>query len=110
MNRKTIIQIIVIVICFGGSGFVLYNGLFKKQETVITTGGGAVPGSPPAPVSSVASPADPLPFGDNLSGELSRVLKRNGLQFGQIDYPQVSASEVGVPTEELVRPLPVFKE
>ena len=31
INKKTIIQIVVIVVAFGGSGLVLYNGYFKNK-------------------------------------------------------------------------------
>jgi len=44
MDRKKIIEIIIIVVAFGGSGFVLYNGLYSK------------PASPPENVSAVGLP------------------------------------------------------
>lgn len=107
MNRKTIIQIIVITLCFVGSGLVLYNGLFK--------------GSAPAPAPELAlqnnqaltgaygSEENPLPFGDNLSGELKKVLSRNGLQFGLFEYPKLNESEIGINVSDLVKPLPTPK-
>lgn len=98
MNRKTIIQIAVITICFGLAGIVLYNGLAGD-------GGGA-----PAPAVNVAgvpgsgvAPEDPLPYGDDLSDSLKRTLKKNGLQYGNFIYPQVNADETGIQVTDLVK-------
>ena len=99
MNRKTIIQIAVITVCFGAAGLVLYNGLFKGSgssapETSVVVG-----------VSGEAS--NPLPFGDDLSGQLKKVLGKNSLQYDLFDYPKLNEAEVGIPASDLVKPLPV---
>ncbi len=104
MNRKTIIQIAVISVCFGGAGLVLYNGLFKESGSpapVVSATPAAVGG--PA---SESKPENPLPYGDDLRGELKRVLGRNNLQFNSFSYPQLDNGEVGIPTTDLVKPLP----
>lgn len=102
MNRKTIIQIVIISICFGGAGLVLYNGLFKDsgvQPPAITS-------VPATDVPAAYSGEKPLPYGDDLKGELKRVLGRNQLQFDNFNYPRLDSSEVGIPTTDLVKPLP----
>lgn len=104
MNRKTIIQIAVISICFGGAGLVLYNGLFKESNNnapVVS----AMPTAQGGP-SGQSTPENPLPYGDDLRGELKRVLGRNNLQFNNFNYPQLDNGEVGIPTTDLVKPLP----
>src|SRR6185503_342306 len=78
MKRKKIIQFIVIVCAFGGSGIVLYNGFFKNnnqealQNATPIIIGSAASGSPdsnlPAPASPIAgaNSQNLLPFGDKL--------------------------------------------
>lgn len=105
MNKKTIIQIIVISICFGGSALVLYNGLFKSKSAPPVAS--SVLQGTQATTGAYGSEANPLPFGDNLSGELKKVLSRNNLQFGGFAYPQLQETEVGISTSDLVKPLPL---
>ncbi len=80
----------------------LYNGLFKSKSappiaSSVSLGTQTAPGA-------YGSEADPLPFGDNLSGELKKVLLRNGLQFGAFAYPKLQQNEVGISTSDLVKP------
>lgn len=98
MNRKTIIQILVIAICLGAASLVLYNSLFKGDD-----GSGAQ--SAPDLAGQGEQAFNPLPYGDNLSGELKRVLGRNNLQYGLLDYPKLDVSEVGIPVTGLLKGL-----
>jgi len=102
MPRKIIIQTIVIVICFSSAVLVLYNGLFKKSNPSPTGG----PRSVLVPGAGGAAALNPLPYGDNLKGELKKVLSRNNLQYNILSYPIVDASEAGIPVTNLVKPLP----
>jgi hypothetical protein len=108
MNRKTLIQLSVILICLGVSAFVLYNGFFKNSSPPPITDL-SVPSSPNSSqtaTSPLADPTNPLPYGDNLAAELKRVLGKNSLQFGVIAYPIINEAEVGVGVTDLVKPLP----
>lgn len=104
MPTKKIIQVVVILVAFGGSGFVLYNGLFRKSTPAsLVTSGLLAPA--PAPVSGIASGGtNPLlPYGKTF--DLSGVLEKQRLQFGIISYPVLNTStDVGVPTENLIKP------
>lgn len=102
MNRKTIIQIAVIVICFGAAGLLLFNSFFK---------GGSVSEAPVAPPGAQMgtlqdNSKNPLPFGDDLSGQLKKVLGKSNLQYGLFNYPKFNEAEVGIPPSDLVKPLP----
>ena len=101
MTRKNIIQTIVIVICFSGAALVLYNGLFKKSNLSAPASRGVL-----APGISGEAAENPLPFGDNLKGELKKVLNRNNLQYNILSYPVVDAAVAGIPVTDLVKPLP----
>jgi hypothetical protein len=97
MNKKTIIQLVIIVVAFGAAGLVLYNGLFKS-------GGGTI--SPLAEVenSSASSTSQAiLPYGGTL--DFSKVLDPNRFQYNEIDYQQLDPqSDVGVPVDNLITP------
>ncbi len=92
MDKKKLIQIIVIIVAFGGSGVVLYNGLYK----------GSAP--PPAAVSVSALPASGvaagaanplLPYGGKL--DFTGILYKQGLQYDAIFFPTLNTStEVGI--------------
>lgn len=99
MNRKSIIQIVVIVICFGGAAFVIYNGFFKDQNS----GGDSVIQSVD---NSNQALENPFPFGDDLSGELKKVLSKNRLEHNTFVYPQIKETEIGIFSDEFIKPLP----
>ena len=86
LNKKTIIQLVIILVAFGLAGLVLYNGFFNNQ-------------SPPAPSAVTAAagqtPQTILPYGE---GSLDfSVLKSRPFVFNQIQYQTVDpSSEVGV--------------
>lgn len=107
MNKKTFIQITVVVICLGASVLVVYNGLFKKDESQAPP---IVPASGLGQVTEGASKTDPPLYGDNLAGELKRVLKRNGLVYGSLIYPKVDNSEIGISASDLIKSQPASKK
>ena len=78
MNKKTIIQIVVIVGAFGASAVVLYNGLFKNASQV------PLNGTPTA-----ASQDKILPFGDSFNYQFIAELKAKNFIFGAVNYPKV---------------------
>lgn len=109
MDRKKLIQIVVIVMCLGGSVVVLYRGFFKKPivnvlppaATTVQTEGGA---------GGAFAAETILPYGDDLEGELKRVLSRNNLQYQTVILPKFDPAEVGISTNDLVKPLPAGEE
>jgi hypothetical protein len=112
MNKKNIIQIVVVVICFGGAGLVLYNGLFKKGSSspVATTAPGAqtaLPGqtAPTAVVGSQNSEVV-LPFGPLSKEAFDKVLKRQNFRFGRLSYPKLNPDlDLGIQEENLIPPI-----
>jgi Flp pilus assembly protein CpaB len=96
MNKKLIIQIIVIVAAFGGAGLVLYNGLSNNSSS-------SVPQSSNTPTAK--NPKDILPYGDSLDFS---VLKSRPFVFDQLQVPQLNPkSDVGVSPEQLFNSLSV---
>ncbi len=106
MNKKQIIQTIVIVGAFGASGYVLYSGLYSKKPTPI------VPGALTESVAGLAPTKAPeisidkiLPYGDSL--DFDKVLKKQNQQYGVIDYPKLDPnSEVGISEPQLMKVIP----
>ena len=92
MNKKLIIQIIIIVAAFGAAGYVLYTGFF---------GGGGSPDSGSAGlVSAAKTPKDILPYGSTLD---FGVLKSGRFVFGQLQYPKLDVgTEIGISKENLI--------
>jgi hypothetical protein len=98
MNKKTIIQLVIIVVAFGVAGVVLYNGFFKTASvplnlvaTSATTAGasGAI-----------------LPNGESL--DFSKAIDPKRFQYNQITYTQLDPkNDLGILKENLVIPLPV---
>lgn len=91
MNKKVIIQIVIIVGAFGAAGFVLYNGLFKSDSTVPAMG-----------IISVKDNEKILPYGSSL--DFKNNLFKRDFQFGSMSYPKVDPNEVGVPDSSLISP------
>ena len=99
MNKKSIIQAVVIVACFGGAGMVLYNGFFKNSSSDLATG--------VAPVANIANKEPILPFGALSENSLLSAFKKPKFLFGQQDYPKLDpGSDLGINEEELIKPLP----
>ena len=95
MDKKKIIQIAVIVLAFGGSGFVLYNGMFKSKPSSIV----------PAAVSGTgigqSAPVQILPYGSELNFS---VLSKQKQQYGAVSFPQINTStDISIPVTDLVR-------
>ena len=94
MNKKTLIQLIIILGAFGGAGIVLYNGFFRNQPTPISV---SLTGTPQATQNI-------LPNGESLN---FTVLHSRPFEYDQIQYPKLDPqSEVGVPVENLIKSLP----
>lgn len=94
MNKKTIIQIIVIVAAFAGSGIVLYKGMSQKK-------------SAPAPVPAAMTAgqeggiANILPLGKTLD---FKVLDKQNLEYGTLIYPKLDPNqEVGIEGQALIK-------
>lgn len=99
MNRKTIIQLVIIIAAFGGSGVVLYNGFFKKPALPVIQPLGVGVDSSGTAGGSPASTGPILPYGRTL--DFSQL---NKFQFGAVDYQQINTStELCVPVDELIR-------
>ncbi len=93
MNKKFIIQLVVIVGAFGGAGLVLYNGLFKQGG-----GGAQTPAVVPA-----ATQESILPYGTSM--DFNAVLKQRNLQYNLVAFPVLAPdSEVGIPPSALITP------
>lgn len=114
MSKKTI-QILVVVLCFVGSGLVLYFGYFKPRAVSMQL--------PPSAIGSVAANGalqsgssvikgdEPiLPF-DKLKDSDLKILKEiKGDSYTQ-EYPKLDKkSEVGIDVKDLIPPLPQAKE
>jgi hypothetical protein len=96
MDKKTIIQSIIITACFVGTGIVLFKGF----------SGDSSPGL--AATSQTLNPGKTekiLPGGEKF--DIDTILGKHKLQFGRYTYPKLDfGSEVGKPETELVSPLP----
>ena len=98
MNKKTIIQMVIIIVAFGAAGLVLYNGFFNQNNG---TGSSAVPAQ------SVTT-QNIFPYGETL--DFSKALDLNRFQYNQIAYPQLDPQkDVGISQDSLIIPLPVTK-
>jgi hypothetical protein len=110
MDRKKIIQLVIIIAAFGGSGIILYNGMFKNASPVIPPVPGldlsAASGTPTAVTGSQI-----LPYGDKFEKkDLDGVLYNRGLVYGTIQYPILDPAQVGVLPQNLIPPAPSAEE
>jgi hypothetical protein len=102
MNKKTIIQLVVIVAAFGACGLVLYNGLFKGQSSP-SAANMSTPIGFPGVTADINQ--DILPYGDNL--DFSKALDSKRFQYNQIEYQKLNPqNEVGISPDSLITPLP----
>ncbi len=101
MNKKPIIQILIIVCAFGGSALVLYNGLFK---------GNSYPSPALDPAGNMGSQTNVekiLPYGETM--DFKGVLEKQNLQFGILEYPKLDpGKEVGISEQQLITPPPTL--
>jgi hypothetical protein len=96
MNKKTMIELVIVVVAFGASGLVLYNGIFSGNNNSALQ---------PANSNSTSSQEDILPYGSGLN--FDDAIKPSQFIYNKMQYPQVDKSEIGIPPQNLVLPLPV---
>jgi len=101
MNKKTIIQLVIIVVAFGAAGVVLYNGFFQGDANNSLQNQG---------VGSASSTSQEiLPYGNNL--DFSQALNSNRFQYNQTTFPQVDPKkDVGIPVSGLIPPPPAVPQ
>lgn len=121
LNKKTIIQLIVILVAFGIAGVVLYNGFFKGNNNAALqsvslnnsaqTPGGALPaggiggiaGASDVNTPSAQTSGEILPYGDTL--DFSAAINPIRFQYDQIVYQKLDPkNDVGISPESLVIP------
>jgi flagellar basal body-associated protein FliL len=95
MNKKLIIQLIVIAFCFAAAGLVLYNGFFKNNLPAVSTQ--AVVSNLPNQQQQV------LPYGNTL--DFSQ-LNKFDQQYNSVSQPSLDTGQVGVPLQNLFAPAP----
>jgi hypothetical protein len=97
MNKKTIIQLVIIVVAFGAAGLVLYNGFYGNNNAPVQPAGG---------IPSLPTAQEILPYGKTL--DFSKALDPNRFQYNQINYSQLDPqNEVGISQDSLIVPPPV---
>jgi hypothetical protein len=103
MNKKGLIQLVVIVACFSASAIVIYNNFIKKPDIA------AIPFTAPNGSPAVANINDPLlPNGNTFDLEK---LKNSSLRFNLIDYPTLQyPTEVGVDELSVIKPLKLAQD
>ncbi len=136
MEKKQIIQIVVIVGCFLGAGLVVYNGMFKTDSppstpvsmpsgsnsapvanpsaSPSTATGGSVSGMPAGNLntqSSKGSQMTPvsiqqLSINYDLNKEIKKVLLKNALSYQTFQYPKINEAQIGISVNDLVKPMP----
>jgi hypothetical protein len=96
MNKKLIIQLVIISAAFIGAGVVLYNGFFKNNNTSALV---------PAQRAALAVPQNQsavLPYGNKLDFS---VLTKQNLFYNQVSYPLLDpANDYGIPEPNLITP------
>jgi hypothetical protein len=110
MNKNLYIKIAVIVACFGGSGLVLYFGLFNKgpaPTAVMPSLPGfeqmTVTGSPAG--GEISALQNILPNGGTL--DFSKAINPSRFKYHVVQYPKLNpATEVGIPPNEIILPPP----
>lgn len=96
MNKKTIIEIVIIVGAFVGAGVVLYNGLFKGNSQSEGT------------LNQTIVTEKILPYGDTFDYSKIVEIRKKKFQFGAVQYPQVDPKlEVGKDPSTLIYIPPV---
>jgi hypothetical protein len=108
LNKKTIIQLVVIVVAFGAAGLVLYNGFFSNNNASSSAVVSDVPFQSMS-TSTSTSAQSILPYGDTL--DFSKVLDSTRFQYNQIDYPQIDPqNDVGISQDSLITPAPATQQ
>lgn len=102
MNKKNIIQIIIIFACFAASGIVIYNNFIKKPSLPLELSQGS--NAPQA--AQVEAPI--LPNGEVF--DLAEI-RNSKFRFNLLDYPKLNyASEVGTNEQDFLKPLQTLPE
>jgi hypothetical protein len=102
LNKKIIIQIVVIIMAFAGSGLVLYNGMFKKNSSVPLA---SMSGITQTGISSGATAEKILPYGEAL--DFKGVLNKQGLSYGALAYPVLDEKQdIGVKQQDMIKIAP----
>lgn len=95
MNKKTIIQLVIIVVAFGAAGVVLYNGFFSGGSPAVNQTG----------ATASTTTQDILPYGENL--DFSQALNPKRFQYNQLVYPVLDPkNDVGISEQNLITPTP----
>lgn len=116
LNKKTIIQLVVILVAFGIAGVVLYNGFFKGNNNAALPGGtpgaltpggnastGGIGGNSGTSTPSAQTSGEILPYGDTL--DFSAAINPIRFQYDQIVYQKLyPANDVGISPENLIIP------
>lgn len=113
MNKKTLIQIIIIIIAFAGSGIVLYNGFSSNSAPIVSNNSSAnkpvTAGETGLDLSNIDKTL-PYPSSDSFNKALGGVFNKLPLQYGVITYPVISSSsDIGVNIQDLIKPLSTTK-
>lgn len=96
MNKKNIIQVLIIFACFVASGIVIYNNFLKKEE---------LPSFSVGQVEKVGQKQDGQILPQGATFDLKSV-EDSKLRFNLIDYPKVSLpSDIGLDTQNILKPL-----
>lgn len=109
MNKKLLVQLIIIIVAFTGSGLVLYNGFFKNNNKPALgqsyngplKNNIAALGQSAAPAGGSQAPEGILPYGNNLDFS---ILKQQTFYYNQVQYPTLGQSNsIGIPEENLIQ-------
>ncbi len=132
MNKKNI-QIVVVVICFGIAGVILYKGFFSsgpaaspatvtpKPGVPVSAATSTTPGASPAAATPGLTPGGALGTTASSAKNPSMVqsdkllpygstfnvntaLDQYNFQFGAYQYPVASSSDVGIDLKSLIKP------
>jgi hypothetical protein len=98
MNKKTI-QILIIVIAFAASGFVLYRGFSGNKSSAPAV----VPG---VPGSANGADIDKI-LSNRATLDFNSVLKRPNVQYDTLSLPDVKPEEIGHENVPDIIPIPL---
>jgi hypothetical protein len=100
MSKKTLIELIVIVLAFGFAAWILYRGFGGSSSSVSGPGGGqsGIVTNQPDVGATLLSNGDKLDFS---------VLDTPNLKFGQVTYPKAGLDDLstGRSIDNLLKPL-----
>ncbi len=101
LDKKTIIQLVVVVACFGGSAWVLLGYFSNARPVVNIPSAGTATGGTGA---SVNTNQAILPAGSSF--DLPASIKKSGLNFTGKQYPKLDPkTDLGVNEKEFIKPV-----